>query len=416
MVRHLTGGPCESLMPFPIFFFFFSFFLFFFSCLGDLLLLGQRGFDFFNFFFSFFFPLSLQAAKKQDPTFDDISVWDALHQVIQEVGWPFPDSPCLERDFFDYLVWIREEFEGIPYSEMSLLDMDEEDDYLGGNTCLRGGYKCLISSLAKGLDIRLNCCVSDIVQADSNTSSGLMVGVHQGGKGEEEGDVQVLQWYKCKYCICTAPLGVLQHGDLTFKPPLPEETLQGISHLKMGLMDKVALFYHNRFWPDDIYRFVFVSEERRGLWPWLTPCDSLDPTANCGALLAWMACDYAEDAEKKFLSDEEMVDEVMKVVRRIFPGAPKPDSFCVTRWKSEPFSRGSWTSSPVRPVGGKSAAHWSKKMGLPMWGNRLFLAGEHVVDETMNCIGTVTSAFHIGEVQARRILKDSKKGKEEGEE
>ena len=40
--------------------------------------------------------------------------------------------------------------------------------------------------------------------------------------------------------VVTVPLGVLKHGDISFKPPLPLRKLQAIQRVGFGVLNKVS--------------------------------------------------------------------------------------------------------------------------------------------------------------------------------
>ncbi|EKX33966.1 hypothetical protein GUITHDRAFT_119828 [Guillardia theta CCMP2712] len=54
------------------------------------------------------------------------------------------------------------------------------------------------------------------------------------------------------FVIVTLPLGVLQASAVSFSPPLPDEKLQAIHALGMGVENKVILRFSRCFWPKDV--------------------------------------------------------------------------------------------------------------------------------------------------------------------
>lgn len=51
-----------------------------------------------------------------------------------------------------------------------------------------------------------------------------------------------------KYVICTLPLGVLQHGQISFSPPFSSLKEKGIHAMTMANYAKVSLAFPNNFW------------------------------------------------------------------------------------------------------------------------------------------------------------------------
>jgi len=305
-------------------------------------------------------------------------------------------------------MWVEEEYEGLSFDKLSLFDLGNEDDLTGGNHCLHGGYTTLVNDLKQQIDdIRLEHHV-DCVEIDEER--GVRVGVKRTMK-EGESEEGGLLWFCCDYCICTLPLGVLKAGDVAFRPPLPQKINKAIENTAVGLMDKVALYYHHPFWPDNLGRLNIVSSVR-GAWPWATIADS-DREDGGGLLLFWIACDFAEYVEFGLETDGEILNNLMEHMRAVFPNAPFPDDYHITRWKRDPYSRGAWTTVPVRKERDTKAKYHTTVFSEELFHGRVLLAGEHVSLPNVNCVGTVTGAWFSGEYQANRVFEMWRK-KEKG--
>ena len=78
---------------------------------------------------------------------------------------------------------------------------------------------------------------------------------------------------RCRTLIVTAPLAVLQRGDIRFDPPLPADKRGAMSRVKMGAVMKVVLVFRHRFWPaqfwDACCPFGFLPE----IWATTYPSD-----------------------------------------------------------------------------------------------------------------------------------------------
>ncbi len=103
-------------------------------------------------------------------------------------------------------------------------DSDGEDDY--SDFRILDGYDAYYTRLAEGLDIRLNCPVTEIDWTDGVTVKTIA------------GDI-----FRADAAIITLPLGVLQSGRIQFDPPLPPTKQAALAGLKMGpVMKMVYLF------------------------------------------------------------------------------------------------------------------------------------------------------------------------------
>lgn len=119
----------------------------------------------------------------------------------------------------------------------------------------------------------------------------------------------------------------------------------------------------------------------------------LNPLA---VLVGFNAADYARRLEG--LSDREVVREAMGVLRTMYgPSVPDPSATLVTRWGSDPWSKGSYSYNAL----GSSPAD-RRVLGGALGGGTLFLAGEHV---SVSRWGTVHGALMSGRAQAQAVLR-----------
>ncbi|KAL3316031.1 hypothetical protein Ciccas_005328 [Cichlidogyrus casuarinus] len=169
--------------------------------------------------------------------------------------------------------------------------------------------------------------------------------------GQVDGSVKVLTWdvaqhdqirtFRAKYCICTLPVGVLKNlhprSAISFVPCLPDEKRKAIDHLgppAVGSLnhEKVIL----KFKPDDIFwdvnaahlkcpdpRLHILNLHRYG--------SGLNPSAN-----------PSEEEDKKIM--EVLLDLLCRMYPSRSEGLPKPESYMVTHWNSDPFALSSYTS------------------------------------------------------------------------
>ena len=131
--------------------------------------------------------------------------------------------------------------------EMSYSWWDDDLEFQGPDCSWPRGYTGFINWLSEGLDIRLGMRVVAVLQKTD------IVEVHcltKDGKAVVE---------QAALVIVTLPLGVLKAGKVQFLPPLSAEKVSSIRAVGVGLLNKVALRFDKRFWPDDICGFDRVA-------------------------------------------------------------------------------------------------------------------------------------------------------------
>ncbi|KAL3915727.1 MAG: hypothetical protein SGILL_005510, partial [Bacillariaceae sp.] len=205
------------------------------------------------------------------------------------------------------------------------------------------------------------------------------------------------------FLVCAAPLGVLKESissssqpkemRLNFSPPLPFSKKDSIDAVGFGLLDKVWLRFDAAFWRtegffknDEDCLFGNVSGVNPQHYMFFDAGRRLGTKDDAPAvLMSLVSGKEAVDLECK--SDEQVVEEVMETLRALFSPTievPSPISFKITRWGSDPFSRGSYSflapgstdqdyqnlQSPICANGDSLTLEGDETM-------RLFFAGEH---------------------------------------
>ncbi|CAG0916513.1 unnamed protein product [Notodromas monacha] len=290
-----------------------------------------------------------------------------------------------------------------PLSELSLKHWDQDDDFefIGSHLSVINGYSSIPVALAEGLDIRMKQIVNEVRYDQHGVKVTTM-------KGEEfEGDA----------ILCTLPLGILKAAvrrgngekgneggmrglDPIFRPPLPMWKQEAIERLGFGVLNKVVLCFQRVFWDPSVHLFghVGTTTESRGelfLFFYLYKAPVLV------ALVAGEAAGVMES-----VSDEIIIGRCLKVLKSIFGPdvVPHPTDTVVTRWKSDPLSKGSYSyvgigasgddydqmAAPVAPPDSDGDSKCS----------RLFFAGEHTI---RNYPATVHGALMSGLREARII-------------
>lgn len=219
---------------------------------------------------------------------------------------------------------------GAELRDLSLAWFDDDFDADWDDLLVVGGFDRLVERLAAGLDVRLGHEVHRI----EHDSQGVRIETSLGA-------------FTANRAIVTLPLGVLQAGQVTFAPALPRDKLAAIERLGMGLLNKVVLQYAERFWPAEAEVLGFASRTP-GMFPQFL---NLFAATGVPLLVATIAGDYARALEP--LSDEQVVARAQYALRSMFASktVPEPTAFRVTRWASDPWTRGSYSYVPAHSSG-----------------------------------------------------------------
>ncbi|XP_014271046.1 lysine-specific histone demethylase 1A-like [Halyomorpha halys] len=266
---------------------------------------------------------------------------------------------------------------------------------------MRNGYSCVPVALSEGLDIKLNTAVKQI----RYTNKGVEVITANARNNSNQ------MTYKGDVVLCTLPLGVLKQSvspstqtapnTVQFCPPLPDWKQSAIQRLGFGNLNKVVLCFEKQFWDpaSNLFGHVGSTTASRGelflFWNiYKSP-----------VLLALVAGEAAAIMEN--VSDDVIVGRCLAVLKGIFGSnnVPQPKETVVSRWRVDPWARGSYSfvavgasgsdydvlAAPVFPVPPSPG-----QQVLP----RLFFAGEHTI---RNYPATVHGAFLSGLREGGRI-------------
>ncbi|KAF1731615.1 putative lysine-specific histone demethylase 1 [Beauveria bassiana] len=277
---------------------------------------------------------------------------------------------------------------------LGLWDIDAGNEWEGSHTMVVGGYQ----SVARGL---LHCPTPlDITAKSPVKRISYQADTFAGPASIECEDGKVME---ADSVVCTVPLGVLKHGDIEFDPPMPDWKTQAVERLGFGILNKVVLVYDKVFWDSDRHIFGVLKDasdpqstsqhayraSRGRFFQWF----NVTNTTGMPCLIALMAGDAGFDTETS--SNESLISEATKTLQSIFgPDVPHPLEAVVTRWGSDPFTRGSYSSAApdMQPEDYDS-------MARPV-GN-LFFAGEHTIGTHP---ATVHGAYLSGLRAASEVL------------
>jgi lysine-specific histone demethylase 1 len=238
-------------------------------------------------------------------------------------------------------------------SKLSLSGWDQDNGYEfeGAHAQIKGGYQQVphgIFRYPSKLDLRTRKAVKQISYDPNGGSEG------RGKVVCEDGEV-----IDADQIVLTAPLGVLKSNAITFEPELPPWKLQSIDQLGFGTLNKIVLVYERAFWDvdQDMIFLLRDTENKESL-------DQADYSRNRGCfflfwnciktsgrpvLIALMSGDAAHEAEA--LTDRQITLDVTDHLRKIYKHeeVPLPSETIVTRWGTDRFARGSYSS--VGPAG-----------------------------------------------------------------
>ncbi|XP_031624667.1 possible lysine-specific histone demethylase 1 [Contarinia nasturtii] len=312
-----------------------------------------------------------------------------------------------DRQILDWHFANLEFANATPLQNLSLKHWDQDDDYefIGSHTTVQNGYSCVPIALTDGLDIRVNTAVKKIKYFEG--------GVEVTADNLKTNNSTVV--YKADLVLCTLTLGILklaisplsvnQENTVQFHPPLPEWKKNAIQRLGFGNLNKVILCFDRIFWDPNTNLFGHVGSTTasRGelflFW-------SISQSPVLLALVAGQAAAIMET-----VSDDVIVGRCIAVLKGIFgvTAVPQPKETVVTRWRADPWARGSYSfvsvgssgsdydllAAPVKPYD-ENTPDEEKPNEMP----RLFFAGEHTI---RNYPATVHGAFLSGLREAGRI-------------
>lgn len=208
--------------------------------------------------------------------------------------------------------------------------------------------------------------------------------------------------------ICTVSLGVLKHGDLNFVPSLPYTKTQAIENMAMGSKNKCIMYWDPlastttdlSWWPWGKSEMLLINDEdddwSNKEWTFISNDQNHRGNENIFVLTAWIGGVQSDQSEEK--TDEETLEHVLGNIRKMFPNSfvPEPTNYVVTRWKSDPFTRGTYSYYSAGVDYGQTA----NALAAPV-GSKLYFAGEATWANGMGA----PSAFSSGERAVQRLAQ-----------
>ncbi|KAK7743676.1 hypothetical protein SLS62_010508 [Diatrype stigma] len=285
----------------------------------------------------------------------------------------------------------------INYNQLSLSgwDIDAGNEWEGKHTMVIGGYQNVAWGLGhapSSLDIRKETAVRKISYSPEKTGA---------ARVECENGTTI----NADYVVSTIPLGVLKYNSVEFDPPLPSWKTDAVERLGYGILNKIILVYRDAFWDksrdifgvlrtplsrDSLKQTEYTSQRGR-CFQWF----DVSNMSGIPVLLGLMAGDAGFDTEHS--KNDELVEEATDVLRSIY-GAKVPQQpvhSIITRWGSDKFSRGSYSSAgpDMKPDDYQTMA---RSVG------NLFFAGEHTIETHP---ATVHGAYLSGLRAASEVIE-----------
>ncbi|KAF9389791.1 hypothetical protein CPB97_010621 [Podila verticillata] len=343
--------------------------------------------------------------------------------------------PCLAT------YWADEN--AIPLDKVSLKYMDAEKIFPGDHSIVTNGFDRVVKVISKNLN-RTRVLLKHVVHKIEYNETFVKVSTNNGS-------------FTADVVLVAVPLGVLKANDITFSPPLPEQKQLAIERLGFGTMFKIVLYFKECFWPRDKHFINFLpteivvtskpdpkltghlnSKQLEALTTYmrdLANYSSLIPLYNAPMLIGYATNRSAELMEQ--LTDEEAMEVYVCQLSHYYdeliqdPERYRPIKCFLTRWHSDPFAHGSYTSIPIGahlsdieafevPVGARSYASLSSvddtdavtsgnenddnkttvsSLDDPSTGC-VFFAGEHT---SSGCFASVHGAIMSGRLAAAKI-------------
>lgn len=242
-------------------------------------------------------------------------------------------------------------------------DQDDEFSFGGAHAMLPNGFAALPEGLARtcsnlGVKFVMDAKVESVTTGQDRSCDEI-----DEGKGSIRPHIRAVDrttgseiQLDCDAVLMTVSLGVLQAGDMTFDPALPEWKSRSIRRLGMGNLNKVVMEFDRAAWtPDhDVFGRVVFNEVRSK-----SPSRPETPLGRGFCFTFWslsrvcpdrhvvIGLVAGDDADRIETMDDECVVELawdaLKQTCASPNNVPRPTRALVTRWGCDEFARGSYS-------------------------------------------------------------------------
>jgi monoamine oxidase len=298
----------------------------------------------------------------------------SLRQALTPLMGQF-DPASEDHRFINFILnsEIEHEYSGSA-ARLSAHWYDSDQEFGGEDAIFVPGFRVIPELLAQGVSIQRG----QVVQAIQWQPSPVRV------------MTQTREW-TADHVVVTLPLGVLQTNAVQFTPALPRRKQQAIAQLGMGVLNKCYLRFPEVFWPSDVDWLEYVPANHGEWTEWV----SFQRAANQPILMGLNAADRGREIEA--WPDQQIVASALETLRKIYgSGIPTPTDYQITRWATDPFSRGAYSYYPVG-----AGPELRQDLAAPLEG-AVFFAGEATHPAYF---GTAHGAYLSGLRVATEILQ-----------
>ncbi|XP_037078111.1 spermine oxidase-like isoform X2 [Pollicipes pollicipes] len=300
----------------------------------------------------------------------------------------------VRRRLFEYLLRREAVISGAhSMDEVDLLGSGTYCDLPGGNILLPDGYSSILGPLREGVSADHVLLGHSVSRVDWRRPEHVAVTCENGRR------------LTADHVVCTLPLGVLkERAERLFEPPLPARKTAAAARLGFGTTNKIFLEYERPFLPADVTELLLAWEPTDEALPlaerWQRKIYSFAKMSET-LLLAWVVGEEAEHMET--LSYDEVGRVCTEVLAKFLgdPCVPRPKRTICSGWRSQPYSRGSYTyvktGSSQDDIYALNAPLCSEDGQTP----RVLFAGEHCHPSFYS---TVHGAYLTGRSVVQQIL------------
>jgi len=210
------------------------------------------------------------------------------------------------------------------------------------------------------------------------------------------------EFYLADYVVCTTPLGFLKANHHTFfTPHLPNHKIEAIEKLGFGSVTKVIMRFEENLWnkcPITMHLLRNKPGKFGNYSATVTKCH----TNHEVFMMLWLSGEDAVNVER--INENKLKEELVEDLRKFIPQLPTPTYIHVSRWKSDPYTRGAYTYIQV----GSNPQHLNY-MSQPLFVDsspygpskeKVLFAGEATHP---NFYSTIHGAFDSGKRESLRI-------------
>ncbi|XP_042240426.1 peroxisomal N(1)-acetyl-spermine/spermidine oxidase-like isoform X2 [Homarus americanus] len=282
------------------------------------------------------------------------------------------------------------------WQDMSARDADQFINY-GDDHQWQDGYDTLISQLTVGIPdstMKLSSPVCKIFWDTPDQARVLVVTL--------EGDTFLAQ-----HVIVTASIGhIRERHKHIFSPELPASLVTAFMAVHLGVANKVQVGWDEPWWgtdPLDLH-IIWTTFDLPLDMSWLYgEVNIYSIHRHRGVLQLFVT--GANSIHVENLPEDIIKKHVLYLLKRVTgENIPQPTFFRRSRWSSNPWTRGSY-SSYITVSGAKAGIHHRDQLAVPLTNSKgkavVVWAGEHTHNTRY---GTVDGAMDTGKREALRIV------------